>query len=123
MPIGGTIIARVVPWARCCENPNKNTRTGTITIPPPIPINPLITPATNPKSRYGPIVAIRHALLSGSPSMNGHLRRCRFGIPPHVPTAYAPGGFLAPPGIWRIPERAQLAEDSDRLLGSPQDPS
>ena len=56
--------------------------------------------------------------------MNGHLRRCRFGIPPHVrlstlrreaafvrharhvrPSTLRAQG-LPPPCIWRIPEQA-----------------
>src|SRR3989338_7860754 len=49
-------------------------------------------------------------------SMNGHLRRYRCGNPSSRTTQYAPGGFLAPPCIWRIPEQAPTPEYSDTLL-------
>src|SRR3972149_9980132 len=57
--MGGTSNASVVPWAWCWDIPNKRISAAKIIIPPPTPMRPLNTPATNPKHRYSAISLIR----------------------------------------------------------------
>jgi len=45
IPIGGTIKAKVVPYACCCDNPNIKTNAGMMITPPAKPTTPLNIPA------------------------------------------------------------------------------
>lgn len=56
--MGGSISAKLVPCAMCCEKPRKNTKAGTMMMPPPTPTNPLRTPAEIPIRRRIMIVVV-----------------------------------------------------------------
>jgi hypothetical protein len=85
--MGGTSNARVVPWAWCWDIPNKRISAGTIIIPPPTPMRPLNTPATNPKNRYSTISVIRKTpySLGGSRKTFSTLSRIKLLSPDKDP--------------------------------------
>ena len=58
MPTGSNSAINDVPVAACCEKDIRNTNSGTMIMPPPIPNRPEEMPAVEPMSMYAKISII-----------------------------------------------------------------
>src|SRR5687768_8890703 len=82
--VGERIIARLVPWAACCDISKTSTSTGMMTAPPPRPITPEKIPTNAPKAmrtRGWFTVALSPScevsrLAAGDADRDGRLGRC-----------------------------------------------